>query len=99
MSNPEDQWIEDCKNACPYCGGSGHKDDIRADLTRQAPKVKALEWRNSYGVLRAETAFGDYIVTGNILRIGPMSCEMVSEDPKAAAQADYERRILSALEE
>lgn len=26
-ANPEARWIEDSKNACPNCGGSGHKDD------------------------------------------------------------------------
>ena len=24
----EARWIEDMKNACPHCGGSGHKDDV-----------------------------------------------------------------------
>ena len=62
-------------------------------------RVKPLEWRDSYGVLRAETPFGDYIVTGKILRVGVvyMEFEQVCDDPKAAAQADYESRILSAL--
>lgn len=26
-TNPEAHWIEDMENACPACGGSGHKDD------------------------------------------------------------------------
>lgn len=26
-TNPEARWIEDMENACPACGGSGHKDD------------------------------------------------------------------------
>lgn len=25
----EDRWIESEKNACPHCGGSGHKDDVK----------------------------------------------------------------------
>lgn len=28
--NEEARWIEDMKHACPHCGGSGHKDDVRA---------------------------------------------------------------------
>lgn len=34
-SNAEARWIEDCDNACPYCGGSGHKGDttVEAELT------------------------------------------------------------------
>ena len=58
--------------------------------------VKPLEWRDSYGVWRSETPFGDYIATGKILKIGTlaMSPEVVCDDPRAAAQADYTRRIL-----
>jgi hypothetical protein len=29
-TNPEARFIEDGENACPHCGGSGHKDDVRA---------------------------------------------------------------------
>ena len=65
-------------------------------------RVKLLEWRDSYGVLRAETPFGDYKITGNVLhRLGnpaPQSVHENEEAAKAAAQADYEARILSALE-
>lgn len=28
-TNPEARFIEDGENACPHCGGSGHKDDVR----------------------------------------------------------------------
>ena len=26
--NEEERWIYDMENACPYCLGSGHKDDV-----------------------------------------------------------------------
>jgi hypothetical protein len=72
---------------------------VRADLH---PVVKPLEWRDSYGVLRAETPFGDYKITGKILRMpGTVSVEMVCENQEAGkdvAQADYEKRTLFALE-
>lgn len=29
-TNPEAHFIEDAENACPHCGGSGHKDDVRS---------------------------------------------------------------------
>lgn len=29
--NEEARWIEHEQNSCPYCGGSGHKDDVKAD--------------------------------------------------------------------
>ena len=63
---------------------------------------KPLEWRDSYGVLRAETPFGDYKITSNVLhRLGnpaPQSVHENKEAAQAAAQADYEARILAALE-
>ena len=82
---------------------------IRADLSR--PKVKPLEWDDwsephKYWYY-SETSFGRYsirqaffqescfvVVTPTELRIS----ENTLEDAKAAAQADYERRILAALE-
>ena len=81
----------------------------RADLAR--PKVKPLEWDDwsephEYWYC-SETSFGRYIirqaffsescfiaVTPTELRIS----ENTLEDAKAAAQADYERRIIAALE-
>lgn len=36
MSDAETRWIEDCENACPCCGGSGHKDDA-------TPYIEELE--------------------------------------------------------
>ena len=74
------------------------KNDRNASPT---PDVRELEWRDSYGVWRAETPFGDYMVTGKIVKMPLTSrAEMVCEDTeaaKAAAQADYRARILSAL--
>lgn len=32
-TNPEAQYIKDCENACPACGGSGHKDDAASYVT------------------------------------------------------------------
>lgn len=68
-------------------------------------RVKPLVWRDSYSVIRADTEFGNYqtSASGKILTLGvaPMSPQTVCanlDDAKAAAQADYERRILSALE-
>lgn len=67
-----------------------------------AVKVKPLEWRDSFGVLRAETPFGDYKVAGKVLhRLGSPSGQTVcgnSVEAQAAAQCDFEARILSALE-
>lgn len=33
-TNPEAQWIKDGENACPACGGSGHKDDAAPSIER-----------------------------------------------------------------
>lgn len=36
--NAEDRWCEDVANACPHCGGSGHKGDIpRVATSRRLP--------------------------------------------------------------
>lgn len=69
-------------------------------------KVKPLEWREEYGyAARAEHAFGVYAITD--ARVGsPVKLEggdhvtrwfASVDEAKAAAQADYEARILSAL--
>jgi len=70
-------------------------------IERNAPAVKPLVWRVSFGVFRAETPFGDYMVMGKRLQFpAPLRTEQVRESEeaaKAAAQADYEARIRSAL--
>lgn len=66
------------------------------------PKVKPLVWEDSFGVLRAETPFGDYMVSGKILTLPlPMRPDQVhnnAEASKVAAQADHEARILSQID-
>ena len=94
---------------CAKCGAPKSNHPYRhpfvsfgSDLAPSpAPDVRELEWRDSYGVWRAETPFSDYMVTGKIVKMPLTSrAEMVCEDTeaaKAAAQADYRARILSAL--
>lgn len=78
-----------------------------------APRVKALEWtsvgRRGKHIYRAETPFGDYQVDcyedsdgsgweafyGDTHELG---CFANEPKAKAAAQADYEQRIRSALQ-
>ena len=72
-------------------------------------KVKALEWQDIGSLFIAETAIGSYEVivfdaVGISTRLElpmPRNIPMwfsSGEEAKAEAQADYERRILSALE-
>lgn len=71
----EERWAESMENACPYCGGSGHKDDIRADLH---VKVKPLEWKKGEFKLKdgntytsvAHTPFGVYYAS-ELIWFGP----------------------------
>lgn len=43
--NEEDRWIEATQNACPACGGSGHKGDCAApDITAAAARVLLAAW-------------------------------------------------------
>ncbi len=63
--------------------------------------VVPLVWRDSYGVWRAETPFGDYKVCGRILSLPlPMNPQQVHADEdaaKAAANAHHEAQIMAGL--
>ena len=48
--NEEDRWIEATQNACPACGGSGHKGDCAAPLGDAVAEINFL---------RAELATAD----------------------------------------
>ncbi len=48
--NEEDRWIEATQNACPACGGSGHKGDCAASLLDTVAEINFL---------RAELATAD----------------------------------------
>lgn len=39
-TNAEDQYVEDSKNNCPGCGGSGHIDDWRARAKESGRQLK-----------------------------------------------------------
>lgn len=101
----EARYIEDGENACPSCGGSGHKDD--ATPAAQGV-VKPLEWEVfDVGTAWAHSPFGTYRYNFPKLTLSTQKnyvvdefedCEMSSlEAAKAAAQDDYERRIRSAF--
>lgn len=78
----------------------------------ETPKVKALEWKRAGdgGLSRAETVLGTYRVWTHAEANGNWFCNRDfgreeqgtvwpnEEEAKAAAQADYEQRIRSALE-
>lgn len=66
--------------------------------------VKALEWEeftgSSYQRNAAKTPFGEYVIelsTGQWWNPGNEDSPYTSDDPKGAAQADYEARIRAAL--
>lgn len=83
---------------------------LTAPPARGQVEVKALEWRGSEGVwAKADALFGaTYRITEYAGMAKPFKLETVGfvgpsghyellNEGKAAAQADYERRILSAL--
>lgn len=79
---------------------------ITAWNTRATPKVKPLEWKDAEAVeLAKQSAYTPvgYYYAGDCLFWGPGTIVSTGyqniDQAKAAAQADYERRILSALEE
>ena len=65
-------------------------------------KVKPLEWHSSYGVLRAETPYGDYMVARGMLTFpNPMRPQQIHKDEEsaqAAATADYHKRLKECFE-
>lgn len=64
-----------------------------------AVEVKPLEWRNSYGVERADTPYGTWFIKGNVVEFKATDFSMAPPGcKKDAAQTAYnERMILSAL--
>jgi hypothetical protein len=83
-------------------------DDLAArpsvEPGREAVKVKPLEWfQSSPATWRSQTPINGYIVEkGNkhwrVLPLTPAFIFDTEAEAKTAAQVDYERRILSALE-
>ena len=73
---------------CPSAGGFGG-----------FVRVEPLAWEDwIYGDGKAQSIFGVYHVWGDYWRApGETSAGISADDPKAAAQADYEARIFSAL--
>lgn len=78
--------------------------DTLRDERLAGARVKALEWSTNWGTIKAETPIGHYFIEAR--RDGSFDCRLEnvwktwassSDAAKAAAQADYERRILSAL--
>lgn len=43
----EDRFVEDMKNACPACGGSGHKDDAAENLARRDAETREKALREA----------------------------------------------------
>ncbi|WP_312418293.1 hypothetical protein [Shinella sp.] len=71
---------------------------------QQAVGVKALEWSTNWGIVKAETPIGHYYIEARRDGGFDLRLEYVwsvwasgSKMAKAAAQADYEQRIRSAL--
>ena len=83
---------------CMDCKASAISID--AWNTRTAPVVKPLPWRDSYGVMRADTEIGTYYLRGSYvdLRMQDRSLMAGNSTPELVAQADYEKRTLSTLE-
>lgn len=93
---------------CDWSGCSiGNKMLLRLAVQRlrESVKVKALDWveiPSCNGMSTAKTAFGTYYIgASNIVRYGLKTISKpyaTRAEAKAAAQADYEARILSSLE-
>ena len=58
-SGAEARYVEDGENACPVCGGSGHKDDAQAALDRITAEAVDEALERAIVRFRAETGFDD----------------------------------------
>jgi len=69
-----------------------------AELTARGVRVKPLEWTPwEYGRALAESTFGRYAIWDGHYRPPEAYGGIRSDNPEAAAQADYEARICAAL--
>jgi hypothetical protein len=75
-----------------------YADDIVAALPGM---IQPLVWRDSYGVLRAETPWGDYKVCGRILSLplpmNPQQVHLDEQSAKAAANAHHAAQVMTAF--
>ncbi len=74
-------------------------DDILStiNVTPAEVTVKPLQWRDSYGVTRADTDIGTWYLKGKIAEFSKQRFSMVvGDDPKADVQAKHEK-MLSGL--
>lgn len=70
-----------------------------AELTARGVRVKPLEWGPwEHGNAIANSIFGVYCIWDGYWRPPGQQGGTPSPDPQSAAQADYEARILAALE-
>lgn len=87
-------------------GQEGEVEYVRKDLFDAARKVKDLVWRSDrgncqqyanslIGEIRVTVFGGSWFYKGDCFGANEVGLELA----KAAAQADYERRILSALDQ
>lgn len=56
-TDAEARWVKDQENACPCCGGSGHKDDTRASLDRIVQRAVKQERERCAEIADSENAF------------------------------------------
>jgi len=54
--NEEDRWIEATQNACPACGGSGHKGDCATALLDTVAEINFLRAELATADVRAKDA-------------------------------------------
>lgn len=96
-------WVKAARDAESRLARQG--DEIEALIKSAEPdvQVKELEWRHGDECLRADSPFGRYEISDGggsiaIVRLkGAIIARVVWTNAKAAAQADFERRIRECL--
>ncbi len=90
-----------------------YKADIIARIAfsegQSSPKIRQLEWKSYIGYYAADTHLVDYLITPEYgtdvnakhllwINKSPISSYRTLDEAKAAAQADFEKRVKECLE-
>lgn len=90
-TNPEAQHLEDCENACPACGGSGHKDDAAGYAAERDALVGAAYVAARLCAIKMAYD-GDHAVANAIRALTPAHAITALDHIRAQAKAEGMRK-------
>ena len=99
-----DYGIDDIQHRTMFASGylQGYNEAMRC---QSSPKIKQLEWVEGYGYIKAKTPFFEYMVVIIGEKAGlcfygndEFLIFKTVDEAKAAAQADFDRRVMECLD-